>query len=62
MNKITPREALRGREYAIVKAKDGTIYDLYHDEGTATRIAADLNARYGEGAYYPAKVDFGEAR
>ena len=62
MNKITPREALRGREYAIVRVEDKSVYDLYHDDGTATRIAADLNARYGEGTYYPAKVDFGEGR
>lgn len=62
MNTITPKEALRGREYTIVKVEDKSVYDLYHDEDTATRIAADLNARYGEGTYYPAKVDFREAR
>lgn len=58
MNTITPQEALRGREYAIVKAKDKSIYDLYCDEDTARRIADDLNARYGDGWCYAAKVDF----
>ena len=62
MNTITPREALRGREYAIVKAGDKSIYDLYRDEDTARRIADDLNARYGDGTYHAAKVDFGEGR
>jgi hypothetical protein len=60
MTTITPYEALRCREYAIVKASDGSIYDLYRDEDTAKRIADDLNRRYGEASYYAAKVDFGE--
>jgi len=62
MNTITPKEALQGREYAIVEAKSGQIYDLYRDADTAERIADDLNARYGDGTYHAAKVDFGEGR
>lgn len=59
MNTITPREALKGREYAIVKVEDCSVYDLYRDADTASRICNDLNRRYGD-VYQVAAIDFGE--
>lgn len=65
MNTITPEKALKGYgyQYAIVgKGKGGEyVYSLYASEDEAVRISNDLNKRYGESSYYPARIDFGEA-
>ena len=58
MKTITPFQALRDKPYAIVKSKDGEIYDLYRNKDEAERIARDLNARYGVDSYYAAAIDF----
>lgn len=47
---ISPEEALRGREYAVVTINDAPrkVYDLYPDKEIAKQICDDLNIRYGE--------------
>jgi len=66
MRTITPAEALMGNSYAIVstnityqtgEASGKHVYGLYPDEDTARRIAADLCKRYGEGAYFAARIE-----
>ena len=55
---ITPRQALRGHEWAIVTREvPRHVYDLYPTEDIARRICADLNKRYGD-AYEVAAIDF----
>ena len=60
MNTISPKEALRGREYAVVNSKTNEVYDLYPDSDVAGRIANDLCKRYGEGSYYAAHIEVGD--
>ena len=47
---ISPEEALRGREYAVVTINDAPrrVYDLYPNEDIAKQICDDLNIRYRE--------------
>ena len=59
MRTITPRQALRESQYAIVTRNEPChVYDLYPDEDTARRITNDLNRRYGD-TYEVAAIDFG---
>lgn len=60
MRTITPRQALRESQYAIVTRNEPChVYDLYPTKDIACRICNDLNRRYGD-MYEVAAIDFGE--
>ena len=60
MTTITPREALKGHEWAIVtRERPRMVYDLYPERDIANRICNDLNSRYGD-KYQVAAIDYGE--
>ena len=63
MREITAEQAVLGYgyRYAIVgHGADGEyVYSLYASEDEARRISNDLNARYGEGSYEPARIAVG---
>ena len=56
---ITPQQALRNNQYAVVTRDEPRhVYDLYPTKDVACRICNDLNRRYGD-RYAVAAIDFG---
>ena len=61
MKTISPYEALRCNEYAVVtRDRPRNVYGLYSTKDVAERICNDLNKRYGD-VYEACAIDFGGA-